>query len=203
MAPNRITRGGATLAALLLTTLLVGCGGSGGSAPATTGTGPASAREVDAPAASRTSPDADLLGAVLSRQEGAVEAFGQVIPALPPRLAHLAAYFRAQEQEHVDAVLKAMRGAKIHAESSPEAIDLGEPKSDRERLVLLYEVESATIEEELSAIGKLETTSIGPLLAATAADQAQHLTLLRQALGAGPLASVPAPFEAGTTPPPE
>jgi hypothetical protein len=206
MAPNRITRGGATLAALLLTTILVGCGGgSGAGASATTGTGAggASGREVDAAGASRTSPDAAVLGSVLARQEGAIEAFGKVIPALPPRLAHLAAYFRAQEQEHVDAVLKAMRGAKIPAESSPEAIDLGEPKSDRERLVFLYEVESATIEEELSAISKLETTSIGPLLAATAADQAQHLTLLRQALGAGPLASVPAPFEAGTTPPPE
>lgn len=203
MAPNRITRGGATLAVLLLTTILVGCGGSGGGATVGTDTGPTSAREADAPTAAQSSPDADVLGSVLSRQEGAIEAFGQVIPALPPRLAHLAAYFRAQEQEHVDAVLKAMRGAKIHPESSPEAIDLGEPKSVREHLVFLYEVESATIEEELSAIGKLETTSISALLAATAADQAQHLTLLRQALGAGPLASVPAPFEAGTTPPPE
>jgi hypothetical protein len=210
MAPNRIMWGGATrrgLAAAALIVLLLaalgGCGGSGNSATADNGSSGASGREVDAPAASRpTSPDADVLGAVLSRQEGAIAAFGHVIPALPPRLAHLAAYFRAQEQEHVDAVLKAMRGAKIPAEPSPEAIDLGEPKTDRDRLVFLYEVESATIEEELSAIGKLETTSIGSLLAATVADQAQHLTLLRQALGAGPLGSVPAPFEAGTTPPP-
>jgi hypothetical protein len=200
MSPNRIMRSGATLAALLLATLVVGCGGSGGSDPAT---GPANAREVDAHAAARSSPDADVLNTVLARQEAAVEAFGHVIPALPPRFAHMAAYFRAQEGEHVDAVLKAMRGAKIAAEPSPETIDLGEPGSDRERLVFLYEVESATIDEELSAISKLETTSTSQLLASTVANQAQHLTLLRQALGAGPLAAVPVPFENGTAPPPE
>jgi hypothetical protein len=207
MAPNRITRGGATLAALLLTTILVGCGGgSGSSAPTTTAaaTGGSAARQVDAPTpAPQTSPDADVLNSVLSRQEGAIAAFGQVIASLPPRFARMAAYFRAQEQEHVDSVLKAMRAAKITAEASPEPIDLGEPKNARERLVFLYEVESATIGEELSAIAKLETTPISPLLAATVANQAQHLTLLRQALGAGPLASVPVPFENGTTPPPE
>ena len=65
------------------------------------------------------------------------------------------------------------------------------------------EVESATIDEELSAISKLEAAWPRSLLASTVADQAQHLTLLRQALGVGPLDSVPAPFENGTASPPE
>ena len=64
-------------------------------------------------------------------------------------------------------------------------------------------MESATIDEELSAIAKLEAPRPRSLLASTVANQAQHLTLLRQALGAGPLASVPVPFENGTAPPPE
>ena len=201
MARNRITRGGATLAALLLTTFLVACGGGSGSGAAATDSGGSAVREIDA--ASAGSPDGVALNAVLSRQEAAIEVFDRVIPALSPRLARMATYFRTQEQEHVDAVLRAMRGALIAAEPSPEPIDAGDPQSDRERLVLLYELESATIEKELNAISKLETASFGPLLAATVADQGQHLTLLRQALGAGPLASVPAPLEEGTTPPPE
>jgi Ferritin-like domain len=208
MAPNRITRSGATrrgLAAAALTVLLLaavaGCGGGSGSTGSATTD--ATAREVDAPAA-QPSPDAGALNAVLARQEAAVEAFAQVIPALPPRLAHLASYFRAQEQEHVDAVLKVMRGAaRIAVEPSSESIEVGELGSDRERLVFLYEVESATIDEELRAIADLETTSARTMLAATVANQAQHLTLLRQALGDGPLASVPEPFEDGTTEPPE
>jgi hypothetical protein len=193
MAPNRITRPGATLAFLLLMlAILTGCGG-GGSSSTTTAT------EV----ASTPSPDGAILNTVLARQEAALEAYAQVGPALPPRLARMAAYFRAQEAEHVDAVLKALRGLKSPAEPGSEPLDTSGLKTDRERLDFLYEVESATIDEELSAIAGLEASWPRSLLASTVANQAQHLTLLRQALGSGPLASVPVPFEDGTTPPPE
>jgi hypothetical protein len=144
------------------------------------------------------SADAEILIKVLGRQQAAIGAFGQVIPKLAPGLAHTAAYFRAQEQEHVDAVLKALRGLKGAAEPRPETIEAGTLKTDGERLEFLYEIESATIDLELSAIGDLEASWPRSLLASTVADQAQHLTLLRQSLGAGPLASVPEPFENGT-----
>src|SRR6202012_2183493 len=113
-----------------------------------------------------------------------------------------ASYFRAQEQEHVDALLKAMRGLKSPAEPTPEPIEPGDLGTDRERLEFLYAVEGATIDEELDAISNLEASWPRSLLASTVADQGQHLTLLRQALGTGPLQSVPVPFEDGTYPPP-
>ena len=144
-----------------------------------------------------------LIKRELAGQEAAVEAFATVGPQLPPRLARMAAYFRAQEQEHIDAVLKAMRGLKGTAEPSEEVIEVWEARSDRERLVFLYEVESATIDEVLSAIAELEASWPRSLLSSTVANQAQHLTLLRQALGAVPAASVPFPFENGTAAPPE
>jgi hypothetical protein len=205
MAPNRITWGGATLAAFLLIAILAGCGGGGSStAPATTAPAAGTARDVDTPTASaENAADGDALNKVLARQEAAVEAFAGVIPSLSPRLARMASYFRAQEQEHVDAVLKAMRGLQLPAEPAPEPLEPEELKGDRERLAFLYEVESATIDEELTAISTLEAAWPRSMLASTVADQGQHLTLLRQALGAGPLASVPVPFENGTAPPPE
>jgi hypothetical protein len=224
MAPNRITCGGATLAALLLILLVAGCGGGGtstvapaGNASSATvgtpahaalgsgsGSAPGTATEVSEPTASpQQSADAALLDKVLARQEAAVDAYARVIPALAPGLAHMASYFRAQEQEHVDATIKALRGLESAAEPTPEPLDTSGLKSDRERLVFLFEVEDATIDEELSVISKLEATWPRSLLASTVANQAQHLTLLRQALGAGPLASVPVPFENGTSPPPE
>ena len=193
ISPNRITLGGAGAVFLVVAVLLSGCGSS-----TTTATEAASTRP-----APKQSPDAEALNKVLARQEGAVAAYAKVIPHLAPRLAQMASYFRAQEQEHVDAVIKALRGIEAPAAASPEEIESGELKTDEERLVFLYEVEAATIDEELSAISKLETPWPRSLLASTVADQAQHLTLLRQALGAGPLASVPAPFENGTAPPPE
>ena len=203
MAPNRITRGGGVLAALLLISLLAGCGGGSDSASNSAQTSAASVTDATPMPSAEESADAELLNHVLGRQEAAIAAYGQVIPKLAPRLAPMAAYFRAQEQEHVDAVLKAMRGLKSSAEPSEEAIEVGDLRSDRERLEFLYEVESATIDEELSAISSLEASWPRSLLSSTVANQAQHLTLLRQALGAGPLASVPVPFENGTAAPPE
>jgi hypothetical protein len=196
ISPNRITLGGATAVLLLLAALLAGCGGGGSST--TTATEAASTE-----AAPAQSPDGELLDKVLARQEGAVAAYTAVIPHLSPRFAHMASYFRAQEQEHVDAVVKALRGIEAHAGTAPEEIETGELKTDEERLVFLYELEGATIDEELSAISKLEAPWPRSLLSSTVANQAQHLTLLRQALGAGPLAAVPVPFENGTAPPPE
>ena len=195
ISPNRITLGGATVVLLVVAAVLAGCGGGGSST--STATEAASTRTAAAP-----SPDAEALNEVLARQEGAVAAYAKVIPHLAPRLAQMASYFRAQEQEHVDAVIKALRGIEAPAVAVPEEIESGELKTDEERLVFLYEVEAATIDEELSAISKLEAPWPRSLLASTVADQAQQLTILRHALGAGPLASVPGPFENGTTPPP-
>jgi hypothetical protein len=196
ISPNRITLGGATAVCLMLAALLTGCGGGGSS----TTTGIEAASTAPAPVQSA---DGELLNKVLARQEGVVAAYEEVAPHLAPRFAHMASYFRAQEEEHVDAVVKALRGLQAPDESEPEEIEIGELKTDEERLVFLYELEGATIDAELSAISQLEAPWPRSLLASTVANQAQHQTLLRQALGAGPLASVPVPFEDGGAPPPE
>jgi hypothetical protein len=196
ISPNRITLGGATALFLLMAALVAGCGGGGSS----TTTATEAASTAPAPA---QSPDGELLNKVLARQEGVVAAYKEVTPHLAPRFAHMASYFRAQEEEHVDSVVKTLRGLKAPDEAEPEEIDLGELKTDEERLIFLYELEGATIDEELSAISRLEAPWPRSLLTSTVANQAQHQTLLRQALGSGPLASVPVPFENGTAPPPE
>lgn len=130
MAPNRITSGGAKpraprvgggfagiAATLAVLVVLAGCGGGGSStAPAASAVPGAegSAQDVSTPTPSaQESADAMLLDKVLARQEAAVDAYSKVIPALSPRLARMASYFRAQEQEHVDATIKALRGLGV------------------------------------------------------------------------------------------
>jgi hypothetical protein len=207
MSANRITRGGAMLAALLLAVLaLAGCGGgssssTAGSSTAATTTSGAGASTKDV--AASPSADATLLDRVLGRQKAAVAAYVQVIPGLPTKLSHMATYFRTQEQEHIDGTIRALRNLYEPAEPAAETIDVGEPKTARERLEFLYEMEGGTIDKELDAISKLEASLPRTILASTVANQAQHLSLLRRELGAGPLASIPRAFEDGTVPPPD
>jgi hypothetical protein len=205
-------RRGAMLAALLLVALLVGCGGGGSSTAATSAKAPdAAARSEDAgtesgaeaaPAAAKSA-DADRLNAILGRQQAVVAAYGPVIKALPTRLAKTATYFRTQEEEHVDGVQKAMWGLSIRPDPDEETIDAGDPQTTRERLEFLYAMESATIEKELGVIAKLEAAWARALLAATVGNQADHLQVLRRALGAHGLGALPEPFENGRVPPPE
>lgn len=146
--------------------------------------------------------DAEILNGILAGQVAAVGAYDRSLRALGgPDLA-VAREFRAQEQEHIDAIVKALRGLGAEAEPAPEEIEAEGLKTEADHLAFLYEVESATIDAELSAISKLTGSWPRSLLATIVANQAQHLVLLRRALGAKPLETVPVPFENGTVPAP-
>lgn len=178
-------------AGLALALALGACGGGGGDTAAAT-------------AAALTDPEADaqILDDVLSRQSAAVSAYARSLPALRGASLAAARKFRAQEQEHVDGILKELRGLGEEPEPEPAPIEASGQRSEADYLLFLYEMERATIEAELSAVSKLTTPSARSLLASTVASQAQHLVLLRRALGATPLASVPEAFENGTAPAP-
>jgi hypothetical protein len=192
MPPNRITRGRAVLRALPLGTAIVllgialaGCGGGGA--------GGKSERERDV----------KVLNEVLGRQLAAVDAYAQVLPNLRGADLVAARRFRAQEQEHVDATTKTLRGIDAEADPPEETIEASDLQTRTDNLEFLYEMESATIDAELSAVGKLTIDWPRPLVASMAANQAQRLVLLRRALGAKPLESIPSAFETGETPAPE
>lgn len=193
MTPNRIMRAGAVRRALLLVLAtgagaiaLAGCGGGGDSA--------SSAIDKEA--------DAAVLNEVLARQTAAVAAYDHSLRGLGGHSLSTARLFRTQEQEHVDAILKALRSLGEAAEPPEETIEATGLKSEGEYLEFLYELESATIEAELSAIAKLTSPAPRSMLATTVANQAQHLALLRRALGAKLEETVPVAFEDGATPAP-
>lgn len=190
MAPNRIMRGrlvrrALAPSALALALALGACGGGGGDSA------------TDKPA------DVKVLNEILARQLAAVDAYGQALPQLRAGDRVLARRFRAQEQEHVDATTKTLRGLEGEADPPAETIEAGELKTPQDAMHFLYELESATIDAELSAVGKLTIGWPRPLIAAMAANQAQRLVLIRRALGAGPLDLVPEAFETGETAAPE
>jgi hypothetical protein len=195
MAPNRITRGapvrrallaGAALAALaLLAAGLAACGGGGSSGPAD------------------KERDVKILNDLLGRQLAAVDAYGEVLPRLRGADLRAGRRFRAQEQEHVDATTKTLRGIGGEADPPAETIEASDLKTRSDSLEFLYVMESATINAELSTVGRLAIDWPRPLIAAMAANQAQRLVPLRLALGAKSLEAIPAAFETGETPAPE
>lgn len=173
--------------ALLGVGLLAGCGGDGGSTTT---------------AVPDKEADAEVLNRVLARELAAIDAYGQVLPLLRGADTAMAQRFRTQEQEHVDALLKALRGLGAKAEPEDEEIEAEDLKTRDDALGFLYEVESVSIDGGLRAISNLTAPWPRSLMGSIVANQAQHLVLLRRALGAGPLASIPEAFENGTAPPP-
>jgi hypothetical protein len=153
--------------------------------------------------ASEKERDVRVLNEILARQLAAAEAYGRVLPALHGADLAAARQFRAQEQEHVDATTKTLRGVGGEADPPAETIEADDLKTRADNLEFLYEMESATIDAELSAVAKLAVDWPRPLIASMAANQAQRLVLLRRALGAKPSAAIPSAFETGETPAPE
>jgi hypothetical protein len=172
-------------AAVLLAATLGACGGSGSS--------------------STTDKEGDVrvLNEILDRQLAAVDAYDRVLPKLHGADGAAAQQFRAQEQEHVDATTKTLRAIGGEADPPGETIEVDDLTTRADSLEFLYVMESATLNAELSAVGKLTIDWPRPLLASMAASQSQHLVLLRRALGARPLEAVPAAFETGEIPAPE
>jgi len=109
---------------------------------------------------------------------------------------------RAQEQEYVDALTKAIRGLGGDSEAVAEEIDFTHVKDQSSFLSLAYELEGAGLVFYEDVAPRLSTSAPRALDTALAAGHAQHLVVLRQALGAGPVASMPEGFDNGEVPPP-
>ena len=103
----------------------------------------------------------------------------------------------------MDATTKTLRGIGGEADPPGETIEVNDLKTRADNLEFLYEMESATIDAELSVVGKLTIEWPRPLIASMAANQAQRLVLLRRDLGAKPLDAIPSAFENGEIPAPE
>jgi hypothetical protein len=176
----------AFLMAVLSLLVLSGCGGSGRGA------------ETDPEKAS----DVAHLNQVLAQELTTVAAYERAIPLLRGELLAVAREYRGQGLAYVDALNRAIRG--VGGEADAEEIEFEEP-APRDRasaLVLAYEMENAALALALDVVPHMETPAPSMLAASLAASHAQHVTILRQGLGADLATAVPEPFEPGDLPPP-
>jgi hypothetical protein len=174
------------LALVALPIAVGGCGGSGRGA------------ETDPEKGS----DASILNEGLSRELTALSAYTRGNGLLSGSQRALGRRLRAQEQEYVDALTKAIRGLGGDTEAAAEELDFTRVKSQDAFLTLAYELESGGLAFYEAVAPRLNTSAPRTLDTALAAGHAQHLVPLRQALGADWAASVPEAFDGGEVPPP-
>lgn len=146
--------------------------------------------------------DVEVLNAILAQELTTVAAYEEALRRLRSPMLAIARGFRGQDQVHVDALTKAIRGLGGETDAEASELEPPGPRDQAEALVLAYEEENAALSEAQSGVAHLQFTAPRTLAAALAASHAQHLAILRQGLGAGLAASVPNAFESGDEPPP-
>ncbi len=169
--------------------LLAGCGGGGDGG--------------DGTVAAEKAADAEVLNVAIGQEMTLVEGLYAGLPLLRrPQARALLRQFIAQEREHMDGFTKAMRGLGGEVDAEAEELDVSEVKTERDALLLAYQLTSAQLTHFLDDVTHLQTRAPQSFAASIAASQAQHLVVLRRLLGADLLASAPEAFDTGEVPPP-
>ena len=134
-----------------------------------------------------SSSDLEHLSALLDVEQKTVAAYQAGIPLLDQTLVKPAVQLLKQELSHVgelSGLIKKAGGKPAH----PPLYDLGHPRTSDDVLSLLHELESAQLSAYLTAIPQLSDGKTRSTLAAVFANDAQHVTVLRQQLGRSPVA---------------
>jgi Ferritin-like domain len=146
--------------------------------------------------------DVDVLNAILAQELTTVAAYEQALPHLHGPMLDVARSFLEQDQVHVDALTKGIRGMGGETDAEADELEPPGPHNQAEALALAYEEENAALSEAQSGVVQLQLTAPRSLASALAASHAQHLAILRQGFGAGLTGAVPEAFESGDEPPP-
>jgi hypothetical protein len=146
--------------------------------------------------------DAEILNAALGQELTALEVYTEGMPRIEPRFAPAARRLRAQEQEYVSAIAKAIRGLGGEATATATELDLDELHNQGDVLRLAYELESAALASDIEAAPRLFSDAPQTLAASLAAGHSQHLVILRQGLGASAAEAFPKAFDGGEVPAP-
>lgn len=138
--------------------------------------------------------DVELLNQALEREHKAIAAYTAVIPLLSGGAQTAAMHFLDQELSHAGELSGLVKQAGGTAGKPAPSYDLGRPRTHQDLLGLLHTLEREQIVGYLHAIPILSPGPVRAALAAILGNDAQHVSVLRLALGLDP---APSPFVTG------
>ena len=152
--------------------------------------------------------DASILEGAIAIEQTAVVAYASAYDSgwLSKPVADFVRLFREQEREHAEALSGALREVGGVVPSPPAPAELpgfGSVRNQEDFLGFAVRLENLAVAVYVDAQRKLLSPDLLRLATQIMSNEGQHLVVLRQALGAGPAASVPEAFEAGASPPPD
>jgi Ferritin-like domain len=122
--------------------------------------------------------DAAILNRALARELALLDVYTRGNRVLSKRQRALGRRLRAQQQEYVDAVTKAIRGLGGDTEAEAEEVDFTGVKDARALLALATELEDAAVEFYVDEATHLYTAAPRTLDAWLAAGHGEHLGML-------------------------
>jgi len=146
--------------------------------------------------------DAEVMNVALSQELTLVQVYEHSLRLLRGEQRQIARSFLGQEKEHIDGITRVLRGLQADAEGEAEEIDYAEVKTAEDAVQQLYESTGLQLRHYIDDVAHLETIAPRALVTTMGANEAQHLVVLRQLLGAGLADSVPEAFDGGEVPSP-
>jgi hypothetical protein len=177
--------------------LMVAGGGLAASASLLAGCHGTAPLRVKVRGAAKVDPaDVPALNQLLDLERYAVTAYAAGIPLLPEggEAWKAAKQFLAQELAHEVSLTELIMQAKQKPAKARASYDLGHPQNAEQVLALLHRVERAQLAAYTSTIPNLIPGRVRSTVAAIYANDAQHLAVLRGAMGLDP---VPSAFATG------
>jgi Ferritin-like domain len=138
--------------------------------------------------------DVNLLNQLLHLEHVAIAAYTAGTPLLAPATIKAGKLFLNDELSHAGALSGLIGAAGAKPIKPAPSYELGHPRTSQEVLALLHEVELAQIRAYMAALPRLSPSSVRRSVAAIVANEAQHVTVLRAALGQP---AVPSAFVSG------
>jgi hypothetical protein len=138
--------------------------------------------------------DVDLLQQLLHLEHVGIAAYTAGTPLLPPATVKAGKLFLNDELSHAGALSGLIRAAGGKPNKPAPSYELGHPRTSQEVLALLHRIEAAQIEAYLDALPRLAPSSVKRSVASIMANDAQHVAVVRAALGQP---AVPSAFVSG------